>query len=58
MLLHVLAANCSHPQAVTSAEVMVSVLYGLSNINGKTLISVSFYKQTVLLKHILKLGYK
>ena len=43
MPLYVTAANCSHPQGATSAD-MYSVLYSLSNINGKIFIHISVIK--------------
>jgi len=50
MLLHVSAANCSHPQGATGVE-MYRMLYRLSNINGKYLyILVASHKSTVFLK--------
>jgi hypothetical protein len=40
MLVHVSAANCSHPQGDTNAD-MYSMLYRLSNINGNIFIPIS-----------------
>jgi len=35
ILQHVSAVNCSHPQGATRVDDIHSVLYMLSNINGK-----------------------
>jgi len=56
MFLHVWAVNCSYPPGAASVEHVYSMLYMLSNINGKMCKRISAMPQMFsVMKFVLKL---